>query len=334
LPARWYSPHLLPWLRANRHRFDGILVHGLWEYTGLAARLAAGGLPVVVFPHGMLDPYFKRAARGKHLKKLLYWLLVEFWNLRAAHRVLFTTERERELAAHTFRPASWRDAVCALGTEPAVPDTPELRTAFYARCPEVEGKRFLLFLGRIDPKKGCDLLLQAFDELAAAQPELHLVLAGPLDSTWATALRDRAQGLDCATRIHFPGMLAGAAKAGALAACAAFVLPSHQENFGIAVVEALAAGRPVLVSDQVNIAPQVAAAGCGLVEPDTLEGTRNLLTRWLALTDAEDEALSARALQAFTKHFDIRANAAPIFAAFATTPQPAAAPGRPLPEAR
>ena len=111
-------------------------------------------------------------------------------------------------------------------------------------------------------------------------------------------------------------MLKGDAKWGAFAICDAFVLPSHQENFGIAVAEALACGRPVLISDQVNIAPEIAADGCGLVEPDTLEGTTRLLERWLALRPDEREAMRKQALATFAKRYDMRRNCALILRTF------------------
>jgi glycosyltransferase involved in cell wall biosynthesis len=313
----WYCPKLIPWLSANRDRFDGIIVHGLWEFTGLAVRLAHGKVPYVVFPHGMLDPYFKRRFPAKHAKKWLYWLLAEYWVLRGAKRALFTTEVERDLAAQSFWLHRWTPMVTALGTEPPPADTDKLLAAFYERCPDMMGKRFLLFLGRIDPKKGCDLLVDAFtefsptsndilDPVAAMDDDLHLVMAGPNSSEWGRELS-----------VHWPGILLGDVKWGALAACEAFVLPSHQENFGIAVVEALASGKPVLISDQVNIAPEVASDRCGLVESDDLSGTHDLLVRWLAMSTAERELMSARARATFTARYDMRRNSAAILNVFA-----------------
>jgi glycosyltransferase involved in cell wall biosynthesis len=356
----WYSPRLIPWLRANRHRFDGVIVHGLWEFTGLAARLALGrrsgsaksrapnSTPYVVFPHGMLDPYFKRTFPAKHLKKWFYWLTAEYWVLRGAERVLFTTALERDLAAQSFWLHHWTPMVVALGSEPPPPDTARLLEAFYTRCPNIRDKRFLLFLGRIDPKKGCDVLLDAFtefsilpnnilDPVAALDEDLHLVMAGPNESDWGKELRKR---LGFADRVHWPGMLRGDAKWGAFAACEAFVLPSHQENFGIAVVEALASGRPVLISDQINIAPDVAADGCGFVQPDTATGTRKLLEVWLATPETERQQMSARARTTFASRYDMRRNTAAILRVFERISpplhEPAAgrAPAKPAPEAR
>ena len=135
------------------------------------------------------------------------------------------------------------------------------------------GRSYLLFLSRIHPKKGCDLLLQAFAKIAPAHPKLHLIMAGPDAVGMRKHLQTIVDQAGLTDRVHWPGMLKGDAKWGAFAVSEAFVLPSHQENFGIAVAEALACGRPVLISDQVNIAPEIEADGCGIVEPDTLEGT-------------------------------------------------------------
>jgi glycosyltransferase involved in cell wall biosynthesis len=317
----WYCPRLIPWLRANRDRFDGIIVHGLWEFTGLAVRLAHGNTPYVVFPHGMLDPYFKRRYPAKHAKKWVYWLLAEYWVLRGARRALFTTAVERDLATQSFWLHRWTPMVTALGTEPPPRDTERLLAAFYERWPQLKDKRFLLFLGRIDPKKGCDLLLQAFAAIAQHDPQLCLVLAGPFDKDYKRKLEQESLNGSSEMRVHWPGILLGDAKWGALAACEAFVLTSHQENFGIAVVEALASGKPVLISDQINIAPDIAGDGAGLVEPDTLEGATRLLERWQATTPAEREAISQQARATFAARYDMRRNTAAILSVFSSKGQ-------------
>jgi len=262
----------------------------------------------VVFTHGMLDPYFKHAFPLKHLKKWLYWLPVEYWVLRHADRVLFTCGVEAELATQSFWMHRWKAHVVPFGTIAPEGDADSQRAAFFQACPTVQGRRFLLFLGRIDRKKGCDLLLDAFVKVAARNPELDLVMAGPDAQGWREELV-RSVPDDIAARIHWPGMLRGDAKWGAFRAAEAFVLPSHQENFGIAVAEALACGKPVLLSDKVNIAAEIAADGAGLMETDTAAGTERLLARWTALPPAERETMAVRALECFHKRYDMRENA-------------------------
>jgi glycosyltransferase involved in cell wall biosynthesis len=126
-----------------------------------------------------------------------------------------------------------------------------------------------------------------------------------------------AKDLGLSERIVWPGIIADDLKWGALHAAEAFILPSHQENFGIAVVESLAAGRPVLISNQVNIWPDIVNAGVGLVEQDTLEGTERLMRRWLALPEAEREAMRARTYPFFLNHYSMKNGARAINEVFA-----------------
>lgn len=311
------SPKLISWLKANRARFDGVIVHGMWQFTGYAVwRTMAGHVPYMVYSHGMLDPYFKRAFPTKHLKKWLYWLPVEYWVLRAATRVLFTCQAEADLAKQSFWLHRWNACVTAFGTIPPEGDPDSQREAFFRVCPAVRTRRFLLFLGRIDRKKGCDLLVNAFAALAARDPDLNLVMAGPDPQNWRAELMRPTATANVAARIHWPGMLLGDAKWGAFYAAEAFTLPSHQENFGIAVAEALACSKPVLLSDKVNIAPDIAADRAGLMQPDTKAGTLLLLEDWIALPPAEREAMALRAYDCFLRRYDMRENAKTVLRLF------------------
>lgn len=326
--SAWYSARLLPWLKANRDRFDGVIVHGLWEFTGLAALLAFGGRkPYIVFAHGMLDPYFKQRYPLKHAKKWIYWMFAQYWVLRYAARVMFTTTLERDLAQKSFWLWRWNASVVSCGADPELPNLTELKATFHPIYPEMRSLNgpvsLLLFMGRIDPKKGCDLLLHAFAAVAPAHPELHLVMAGPDPQGLRTDLQVITDAVGVGERVHWPGMLRGDAKWGAFAACEAFILPSHQENFGIAVAEALACGRPVLISDQVNIAHEIASDGCGLVEPDTIAGTTRLLQRWLALSEEQREAMRGQARLTFETRYDMRRNSANILRIFEHLQPPA-----------
>ncbi|QEE29535.1 glycosyltransferase [Terriglobus albidus] len=312
-----YTSKLIPWLKKNRSRFDGAVVNGLWNYGGLAAyRALFGEIPYLVFPHGMLDPYFKSAYPLKHLKKLAYWLSAEYRVLKGANYVLFTSQAEKELAEKTFPIYRWTPHIVPYGADTPRIQKAEALRAFYDHAPELRGKRFLLFLGRIHPKKGVDLMLQAFAQTAALDPELHLVIAGPDQVGWRHELQTIVDKAGLTSRVHWPGMLKGALKWGAFYACEAFILPSHQENFGIAVAEALACGKPVLLSDQVNIAPDIKADSVGLVEADTLDGTLNLFRRWNALSADERTQMYKQAPITFRTRYDMKENAKIILGLF------------------
>jgi glycosyltransferase involved in cell wall biosynthesis len=320
ITALGHRRHLTPWLRANRSRYDGVIVHGLWEPLHLSVLQAlAGHTPYVVYAHGMLDPYFKRTFPLKHLKKWLFWLSVQYWVLRRAHRVIFTTTAESDLAAQSFWLHRWKPAVIALGADTPPADLTTCKEAFFAIRPGLRDKRFLLFLGRIDPKKGCDLLQAAFAKLARSYPNLNLVIAGPDHMGWKKKLEVQHFDFYAEGRVWWPDMLTGEAKWGALAAADAFILPSHQENFGIAIVEALACGRAALLTHPINIAADLAADGCALVEDDTLEGVTRLLTRWLALTPAERDAMRTHATASVAARYDMRKNTQALFDLFRET---------------
>lgn len=304
------APRAPLWLREHAPRFDAVLVHGLWQYHGLATRHALRGLPVpyYVFTHGMLDPWFKHTFPLKHAKKWLYWPWGEYRVLRDARAVFFTTEEERRLARQSFWLYCARECVVSFGTASPPGDLARLRAGFLGAYPALAARRVLLFLGRLHPKKGCDLLLRAFAHVAADEPRLHLVMAGTGDPDTVRDLHALARVLRIDERITWTGLIQGELKWGALGASDAFVLPSHQENFGVAVTEALASGTPVLISDKINICREIDADDAGFVASDTVEGTLANLHRWLALDSQGAARMRERARMTFEKRFTIDAH--------------------------
>jgi glycosyltransferase involved in cell wall biosynthesis len=264
----------------------------------------------------MLDPYFKHAFPLKHLKKWPYWLLAEYWTLRGAHRVLFTSEAEKRLAEESFWLHRWNPCVVPYGAIGPVGDPETLKQTFFAKCPQAKGQRYLLYLGRIHRKKGCDMLIDAFAKVAADDPGLNLVMAGPDQQQWSIELQETAAKAGIAGRIHWPGMITGDAKWGAFYGAEAFILPSHQENFGIAVAEALACSKPVLLADKVNIAEDIAVDGAGLMESDTPDGTQRLLQHWIVTSSQERGQMATQALRTFRLRYDMRETAKTIIQLF------------------
>ena len=321
-PARTtysFAPAFVPWLRNNHARYDAVIVNGLWQYHSFGAWRALRGTatPYYVYPHGMLDPWFKRNFPLKHAKKWLYWPWADYRVLRDARAVLFTCEEEKLLAPQSFALYRAHPVVTGLGAPSAPPGTSA--TAFLDLHPELEGKRILLFMGRLHPKKGCDLLLEAYAVTLANDPAWRLVFAGPDTFQWQRKLVARAETLGIADRIVWTGMLRDSMKWSALAAAEVFALPSHQENFGIAVAESLACGVPVLISREVNIWREIQAANAGFVAPDTLQGAASLLSRWQQLPETERRAMRQNARHSFRQHFDIEHSAARLLQAIQET---------------
>jgi glycosyltransferase involved in cell wall biosynthesis len=302
-----YSKSLLPWLREHGRDYDSVIVHGLWQYLSLAAWrfFRSTSIPYYVFPHGMLDPWFKKTYPIKHLKKWLYWPWAEYRVLRDATAVIFTSEEEQVQARESFWLYRCREKVSPLGVESPPPIPLQAKERFLASYPQLRETRVLLFLGRLHPKKGCDILIEALPRHSDSALPLSLVLAGPDQVGWEKDLRTRVAQLDMAPRIVFTGMLQGEMKQGALASADAFILPSHQENFGMSVVEALAVGLPVLISERVNIWREIDADRAGYVESDDLPGTTRLIERWIQTSPAARETMRANAHQCFTRRFEI-----------------------------
>lgn len=349
-----YSSKLMPWLVQNLNRFDSIIIHGLWLSHGYvvmkALKLVKNNLPLgckvpklFVMPHGMLDPYFQYAA-GRKLKAIrnqIYWKIVESNIINKAEGLLFTCAEECYLAHQPFgpyRPA--KEMIVGLGVNEPPALTAQMHQSFLECCPDMGQKPYLLFLSRIHQKKGVDMLIKAYTQVYSERtvtqfhfednvlnlngnshqtlPEMpDLVIAGPgLDSEFGLALKEMLEQFPAVKhKIHFTDMLEGDAKWGAFYGCEAFILPSHQENFGIAVVEALACGKPVLISDQVNIHNEIEAAGAGLVDEDTVNGTRRLLKNWLQIFCKQREHMQQQAKLLFATRFAVLPAAARVIQA-------------------
>ena len=304
-----FNPGLANWIKANASRYDGIIANGIWQYHSYAVYLGTRGsnVPYVAFPHGMLDPWFNKEYPLKAIKKKIYWRLFEHAVLSNALSVIFTCEEERRLARNSFSPYRIRESVIGYGiTDPQI-DREECRKAFWDRFPTLKGKRIILFVGRINAKKGCDLLLGGFKKfremLGTKDCNYHLVFAGPPESSYMNSLKRMESELRLQDHVTWAGMLMGELKWGAFLCADAFCLPSHQENFGIVVAEALSVGCPTLISDKVNIHHEITRDDGGFVETDSVEGTLNLLRKWNGLSFEAKEKFRISARACFIKNF-------------------------------
>jgi glycosyltransferase involved in cell wall biosynthesis len=300
------------------------------------AKIDSSKLPkVYIMPHGMLDPYFQIAKNRKFkaIRNVVYWTLIENKIIHDADGILFTCEEELRLARNTFKPYKPKQEInVGLGIQAPPIFSNQMEKAFKAALGNFATEPYLLFLGRIHEKKGVELLLKAYAKLAEtlsiAQPFLlketslesglcasslkqfllpKLVIAGPgIDSPFGLKIQmltNNNQYLK--NSVIFTGMLVGNKKWSILYGCEAFILPSHQENFGVAVAEALACGKPVLISNKVNIWREIIECGGGLVADDTFDGIYKLLQSWICLSSLEKKMQGQRAQEAFKNHFSV-----------------------------
>ncbi|WP_232622884.1 glycosyltransferase [Pareuzebyella sediminis] len=315
-----YSPKLSRYLKKNLSKYDVVIVHGLWQYYGYAVRKAIEHLSTknlkvpkfYIMPHGMLDPYFQKAPERKlkAMRNLIFWELIEKKTVRAADAILFTCQEELLLARETFKGYRPRKE---LNVGYGIPSPPLEKSVNVEQFRNKNGlsadEEYLLFLSRIHPKKGLLNLVKAYSECFNGKAGIFpkLVIAGPgLETEYGQSIHAMVQN-DTLLRknVLFVGMVTGMTKWAAFYGSKAFVLPSHQENFGIAVAEALACKCPVLISNKVNIWREIAEGSGGIVTEDTHEGTISLLQQFSLLTQIQVAEMKKNAYTVYRNHFTV-----------------------------
>ena len=264
VPTLLVSGKMGAWLRKNIRRYDIVHIHGLYRFppTYAAYQARKQGVPYVIRPHGALDPYLYTKSSRNVLLKRLYERWFDLPNLHGAGAIHYTAEDERQRAAFLgLRAPSF-----------VVPNG--IDWGRYAHLPArgtfrdslgIGDAQLVLFLGRLHHKKGLDLLIPAFEKVHQQFPGVHLAIVGPENDSYGEQVRSWVTDRGLTNAVHFVGHLDGADVIQAYVDADIFVLPSYTENFGLTVVEAMACGLPVVISDQVNIHAEVAQSGAGLV---------------------------------------------------------------------
>lgn len=288
-------------MRALRETTDVDLVHihMLYRFPQAAAAFVSrrNAIPYCVQPHGALEPvlYHKRERRSA---KRLYEKLIENRNLNHAVGLIYTAQGEKQAVDFLkLRPPAF---VVPLGID--LPQAEPVRGLF-RKARGLEDKELVVWMGRMVPVKGLDILIRAFAGLARRRPNSVLVLIGPDTDNLAAGLQGLMAELGLApNRVIFTGMLQGEEKQAAVKDADLFVLPSHTENFALAALEAMVLGCPTIVSQGVKTAPDIAAAGAGLVvaaEPAALEMAMDRL-----LDDGAMRGQMGKAARTFARGFD------------------------------
>lgn len=288
---RWqFSFRYLAWVRQNLRSYDAVLITSLFlGHSFFVPRIARkSGVPFAIRPHGSLNE--ADLARRGGLKRL-YIRLIELQSLKDARFVFCTSEAEAR-QARAF--ARLRCVVIPLGVS-----LPSLDSGHQKRTRDQ-----VLFLGRLTRKKGVDILIAAVAHIRSLGVSVHLEIAGPDDEGLAALYRQEATRLGIAKSVQFTGFANPSRRAAALARSGVFVLPSADENFGIAVAEALAAGLPVVVTPGVSHAAMVQASRVGVVcERTPLEVAAAILTV-MRLPEIEYDAMCVRAADVARTSFD------------------------------
>lgn len=265
-PVDW-GAYQISWSMARKLRdlqhFDIVHTHMLYRFpqTMAAHQARRQKIPYCVQPHGALAPTVYHGKR--RLGRAAYVAAIERHNIEKAAGVIFTASQELAWASELGL-APPRPFVVPVGADIAALSRRADGSAFRTRHGLDDGK-IVMWMGRLVASKGGELLVSAFAQAAQAYPDLRLVLAGPDTGNCRPSLENLARALGVDGRLVFTGMIEGEEKLQALGAADLFAFPSESENFGLAALEAMASGVPVLLSPGVSIAADIAAAGAGKV---------------------------------------------------------------------
>ena len=285
-----FSPGMWRALRQTVADFDVVHISGVYDFCTSAAAYwcRRREVPYIAFPHGSLDPFLRRRNRPR---KWFHTKLFAQRDFRKASAVLFNSSEEMRLASDwsVFAQSEGRNSerqkrfvvYGGIGSKWLEERDAAAGERFLEKYPELKGQRLVVNLGRINYKKGLDILVGAFAQIARGRNDLRLVLAGPDNEGYGSVVRRWLAEYDIQGKTTFTGHLEGEDRFAVMQQAEIFALPSYTENFGLVVAEAMATGVPVVISDQVNIWPEVSQADAGLVVPcdpqATAEALRTLL---------------------------------------------------------
>jgi len=279
---------------------DVVHFNGVWNprFTTEAKHCASNAVPYIVSPHGMLDVW---SMSQRAIKKRLYYILRGAKFLRSASRVHVTAQGELSQSRRWFEPATPRIIPCLIDLRPYRAGVASLERANpHGLDPS---RPIVLFLGRLHPKKGAEIFIDAAAQLLREHSSPQFVLAGSGDPAYVEQLKARAQALSA--QIRFIGHIDGEQKHVLLAHAAVFVLPTLQENFGIAIVEAIASGTPAVITTGVDIWPELCQAGVAVTANRTGEDFASAIRPFLRYP--KDKALMQQCRRFVDSQFDSEA---------------------------
>ena len=303
-----FSLKLLLWIYKKRKEYDFFIIHGIWQFNSLAARLLLTNKKYFVFTHGQLDPYFSLNFY-RMLKKNFYWYLIEKKNLINSGGIILTSKGELNNLKKTYvNTNKIKKIVIKYGILKSKLNNRKCKNIFRSQFPLLNNQRFYLFLGRYDQKKGCEIIINSIIKIRK-NFKSKILFAGPTgDARYLKSLKGLVEKNNLKNIILFSDAIYEDLKWGAILSSRASILPSHGENFGISVAESLSQSKPVLISNKVNIFKTIDKYKAGLVSSNTTLSFSKKLLQFEKLGIKELDKMSNNASKCFKDNFDISSN--------------------------
>ena len=291
------------WLIKNRNNFDYFIFHQIWYFKNILARLFLTN-KYYVFIHGSLDPYEKKTLL-KYIKKKIYWYLFEKKNLLQARSILLTSVQEEKNLKKTFvNTDGIRTEVTNYGIAKAIINKKKIIHDFKKKFPFLESKDYYLFIGRIDAKKGLDILIKSIEFLGTSYKGLF-VIAGDDSNSYAQELKKMILLKNLDSKILFTGHLEENNKYAAIIKSKATVLSTHAENFAISLVESLSYSVPVLTTYGANIYKTILDYKAGYVANINPVSFSKIIKKFDNLNTKQKSQMKKNAYSCFKKEFDL-----------------------------
>lgn len=302
-----FSFNYLKWLMANVKNYDLVIIDGLWQFHvfgGYICKLKK--VPYAVYTHGMLDPYFNQF-KLKYLKKLPFWFLIERNIIQMAKYTIFTCEDEKMISKKSFPLMRSNDTIVTLGIEKIHKEKNDLVDLFLKNFEIAKNKKIALYLSRIHEKKGIDILIDVVYENINILEDYLFVIAGTGDENLESELKKRIEKYKIEKNFLWLGHIYGDVKWGAFNIAEFFILPSHSENFGIVVAEALSQSTPVISTNKVNIWREIDKYKAGFISNDDKNGVASSIKNYISLSETKRETMKHNSLACYENSFSIDA---------------------------
>ena len=300
----WFNPKLFFWLKKNKDKYSSFIIHGIWQFKTLLARLLIKK-KYYVFLHGQLDPFFETNF-FKLIKKKLYWFLFEKKNLIDAKSILLTSKGEMQTLNKTFVDTNnIKKKIVKYGIIEPKFRKQDLKKNFYKKYQQLKNKDFFLFLGRFHEKKGCEIIIEAVKKLGKNFNDL-ILMAGPLENnTYERKIINLIRTYNLDKNIIVSDAIFNDLKWGAIQESKAMLLPSHGENFGVSLVESMCFGKPVLTTNKVNISKEILKFKAGYISNDNVNSYKRIITKFNSLNKSKVNKMSQNAQLCFKKNFNL-----------------------------
>ena len=301
-----FNIKLLLWLNKNKKKYDKFIIHGLWHFNTLLARLIIKK-NYYVFTHGQLDPFFSTQFLKK-IKKKIYWYFVERKNLLQAETIFLTSENEKKSLTKTYVDTTGiKKKVIGYGILYPKINLNISKSLFLKKFSYLKNDKFFLYLGRFHKKKGCEILIKSIKKIIDKNINIKVLMVGP-SNEYKKNLIELSNSLNLKDTIFWSNHLPYNLKWGAILNSQAMLLSSHGENFGVSLVESLSMGRPVITTNKVNIYRYIENANAGLIARNNINSFTTEIEKSLLMKNKFKKKMRINSLNCFNKYFNLRYN--------------------------